>query len=95
MARFLSSSDLSHQPQHRIIELIHYALFERNNGVIRDVDFFRANFRAALCDIAKPEAQLFFQQPDPRLAVKRMHFQASNPHEEPRSAKLLVLVVLS
>ena len=43
---------LADQPRQRIIELIDYALLQRNNGIVGDGDAFRANFGAAFGDVA-------------------------------------------
>src|SRR5271155_415634 len=45
------SEDLTHDLQHWIIELVHDALFERDDGVIGDLDLFRTHFRTAFRDV--------------------------------------------
>jgi hypothetical protein len=50
-----SASDLPHQPQHRIVKFIHHSLFQRDNRVVSDVNFFRTNLSAALRNVAKPQ----------------------------------------
>src|SRR5689334_6381639 len=70
----LSTSNLFYQLQQRIIEFIDHTFFQRNDGVVSDVNFFRADFGAALGDVAVAEAQLILEQSYAGGAVKRMHF---------------------
>src|SRR5712675_1962512 len=86
---------LSDNPNQRIVKFVHHPLLQRNNGVIRNVNIFRADLRATFRDVAKPDAQLILQQLRPRNAIHRMHFQSRHAHKKSRSAKLLVLVMVS
>ena len=43
---------------------IHHAFLQRNNGVVRDRNTFRTNLRAALRDVAQPDAVLVLQIAD-------------------------------
>jgi hypothetical protein len=75
--------------------LVHDPLFEGNNGVIGDVNFFRADFRAALGDIAESQAHLISQKLHPRFAVKRMHLQSRYSDKETRPGKILEFIVIA
>src|ERR1700720_4123647 len=46
------SADLSCDPHQRIVITIDDALLQRNDGIVRDMDVLRTNFRAALRNIA-------------------------------------------
>src|SRR5437763_6167555 len=52
---------LAHDAQHRIIELIHYALLQGNDGVVRNVEVLRADLSAALGDVAVADAHGVFE----------------------------------
>jgi hypothetical protein len=86
---------LPKEPSHRIIILVNDALFERNDCIVSDVNVFWTDLSAALGDVAISETQLFFQYRSAIEAVERMHFQAGNPNEETRSAKLILLFMIS
>src|SRR6266478_2719052 len=91
----LLASKLSQEPAHRIVEVIHHSLFQRNDCVVGDVDVFGANFRAAFGYVAESDAEFVFQQPGAIQTVKRMHFQAGDAHEEARAAELLNFLVIA
>src|SRR5436190_582548 len=40
------------QLQHRVVKLVHHALLERDDGIVRDRDVLGADLRAALGDVA-------------------------------------------
>src|SRR5213082_3022494 len=63
------TADLADQHEERVIEFIHDALFERDNGIVRDANLFRADLGAALCDVAQADAQFLAEQPSARCAV--------------------------
>jgi hypothetical protein len=50
------AADLADKHEQRIIVFIHYSLFERDDGVVSDVDIFGAYLRAALRDVAEAKA---------------------------------------
>src|SRR6266576_2843883 len=64
------TADLADQHEERVIEFIHDALFERDNGIVRDANLFRADLGAALCDVAQADAQFLAEQPSARRAQK-------------------------
>ena len=59
------------------------------------MNFFWADFRAALGDIAIADAQFFSQQGGSRNAVERMHFEAGGADKEARSAERIVFLVIA
>src|SRR5713226_6223539 len=89
------TTDLANQHKQRIVKLIHHSLLQRNDGVVGDMNFFRANFRTALGDVAKPDAELLLQQAGTRNTVERMHFQPRDADKEARPAELFALPVVA
>ena len=84
-----------HQLQHRVVELVHHPLLERDDGVVRDRDVFRADLRAALRDVAVADAVLLLQVRHAVRGVERVHLQLRDVDEEPRADELVVLVVVA
>src|SRR6059058_3245824 len=78
-----------------IVKLVHYALLERDDGVVRNVDLFGTNLRAALRDITIAQAKLILEQPRAAESVQRMHFQSRDANEETRAGELFLLVVFA
>src|ERR1700732_391499 len=89
------SSNLTHNPNQRIVKLVYHPLLQGNDRVIRNMDILRADLRAAFRYVAKSDAQLILQQLRPRDAIHRVHIQPCHAHKKPRPAKLLVLVMIS
>src|SRR5437667_3404800 len=91
-------SDAAHLPKKHsqgIVKLVHYALLERDDGVVRNVNLFGTNLRAALRDIAIAQAKLILEQARAVEPVQRMHFEAGHSNEESRAGELFLLVVLA
>src|SRR5438034_1324769 len=89
------TADLADQHEERVIEFIHDALFERDNGIVRDANLFRADLGAALCDVAQADAQFLAEQPSARCAVHGVHLQTRDAHKKARPRELFLLVVLA
>src|SRR5260370_42028129 len=89
------AADLPEQHSHGIVKLVDHALFERDDGVVGDVNVLRANLSTTLGDIAIAQAKLILQQAGAVATVERMHFQASDSNEEARAGELLLLVVFA
>src|SRR5947207_10935070 len=53
------------------------------------------NFRAALRNVAVPQAKLILEQARAVESVQRMHFEAGHSNEESRAGELFLLVVLA
>src|SRR6516162_114903 len=96
LAWFLScTADLADQHEERVIEFIHNPLLERDNGIVGDVNLFRADLRAAFRDVALADAQFLAQQPAARCAVHGVHLQTGHAHKKARPRELFLLVVLA
>src|SRR5919106_6560602 len=89
----LPSPDLAHQPLGRIVVLVGDTLLEGDDGVVGDVDVYRADFGAALGDVAEPEAVVLLEVGQPVGLVHGVHLQPLVPDEEAWSCELGVLVV--
>ncbi len=92
---FRRAANLANKHEQRIIELIHHSLLQRDDGIVGDMDIFRADFRAALSDVTKADAQLVLQHLRSRGTVERMHLQRGGAHEKPWPAKLFLLAVIT
>src|SRR5262245_19234071 len=68
-----------------IVKLVHYALLERNDRVVGDCDAFRANFRAALGDVAIAHALGLLEFRQPVFGVQRVHLQCRGVNQKTRS----------
>jgi hypothetical protein len=79
----------------RVVELVNDTLLKRNDGVIGDADFLRANFGAAFRDVAETQTELVAEKFCAGDAVKRVHFEAGNAHEETGAGELVVFVVIA
>src|SRR5438034_11770254 len=78
-------SDAAHLPEQLgqgIVRLVHYALLERDDGVVGDVDLFGTNLRAALRDITISQAKLILEQRRAAESVQSKHFQSRDAIEE-------------
>src|SRR5215210_6647368 len=89
----LSTPDLAHQPFGGIIVFVRDALLEGYDGIVGDVDVYRADLGAALGDVAEPQAVVFLEIPEAVRLVHRVHLQPLVPDEEPGARELGVLVV--
>src|ERR1700730_10015871 len=74
----LSAANLADKHEQRIVKLIHHPLLQRNDGIVGDVDIFRADLGAALRDVTEANAQFFLQQMRTGGAVERMHLKRSS-----------------
>src|SRR5262245_39117734 len=84
---------LPKEPQHRIVEAVHHALLERDDRVVRDRDALRADFRAALRDVAEPDPAALLEEPGAVPAVDRVHLEPGDAHEEARARELVLELV--
>src|SRR5215210_7520674 len=89
----LSTPDLAHQPFGGIIVFVRDALLVGYDGIVGDVDVYRADLGAALGDVAEPQAVVFLEVAEPVRLVHRVHLQPLVPDEEPGTGELGVLVV--
>src|ERR671916_980945 len=89
----LAPSYLAHQPFGRVVVLVGDALLEGDDGVVGDMDVYRADLGAALGYVAVPEAVVLLEVGKPVGLVHRVHLQPLVPDEEAWSCELGVLVV--
>ena len=82
------SQDLFEQFPDGVVILIHHPLFEGDDGVVRDMDSFRADLGAALGDVAQPDARLVLEVFHPGGCVQGVHLQSGYSHEEPGAGEL-------
>src|SRR6266567_9348362 len=87
---FFAVFEKPRQLAQRIIELIDDALFQRNDSVIGDRDTLRANFGAALGDVAVTDAVVTLQFLQPVFGVQRVHLQSGRMNQKARADKSLV-----
>src|SRR4029453_2003421 len=71
----LPSANLSKKPRNRIVMVFDYALLQRDDCVVCDVNIFRTDLCAALGDVAEADAEVLFEQLCARQAIQRMHFE--------------------
>ena len=80
---------------YRIVEPIDDALLERDDRVVGDRDVLGAHLRAAVRDVAVPDAVLVFQRLEPVLGVERVHLERRGVDEEARPDELGVQRVIA
>src|SRR5271168_4053715 len=68
-----ATEQLVAQPYHRIVFPVGHAFLHWDQRVVGDLDAFRADFGAALGDVAISEAVLFLRLVAPVEGVQRMH----------------------
>src|SRR5437660_7875839 len=90
-----SLSKPAQKPAHRIIILVNYALFKRNDRIVGNVNILGTDFRAAFGDVAVTDAQFVLQQLSPIQAIERVHLQTGNANEEARAGELFRLLVIA
>src|ERR1051326_2051944 len=52
-----AAANFAEQHGERVVEFVHYAFLQRDDGIVGYVDLFGADFRAAFGDVAQAEAQ--------------------------------------
>src|SRR5207248_8458413 len=80
----LRAEDLADDLQHRVIILVYDALFQRNDGVVGDMNVFRTDLSTTLRDVAISQAHLVFQCLDARGTIEWMHLECCDTNEEAR-----------
>ena len=58
----LLAHDFAEEHGYGVVELVDDALFERDDGVVGDVNFFGADFGAAFGDVAEADAEVVFEK---------------------------------
>src|SRR5215208_2131518 len=84
-----------HELADRIEELVDHALLERNDRVVGDRDVLRTHLGAAFRDVAIPNPVRLLERRYTIFRIQRMHLERSSIHEESRSYKLLMLLVIA
>src|SRR5438045_4088666 len=85
----------SQQPRERIVEPVDHSLFQRNDRIVGDRDVFRADFRAALGDVAVADAVLLAKLRDAVGRIERIHLERCRVGQEPRTDELVVQPVIA
>src|SRR5438034_83082 len=83
-----------HAP-HRVVEVVHHALLQRDDGVVRDVDRLGADLGAALGDVAVADAGLLLQVAAARGGVERVHLEARDAYQEARAGEGVRALVIA
>src|SRR5262249_50063208 len=80
-------------PGDRIVKGSGNALLQGNDGVIGDVDVFRADLSTALGNVAQADAKGVLEFTQAVGRVQRVHRQGSNAHHEARPGKVVSPVI--
>ena len=88
-----ATQDLAAQPGDGVVGGVHDAFFERDDGVVGDLDVLGAHLGAALGDVAHPEAHALAQQLPAVVGVERMRLEL-HVADEHAGAGVMGLVVL-
>jgi hypothetical protein len=91
----LPAADLAEEHGQRIVEFVHDALFERDDGVVGDANLLGTDLRATFGDVAKTKAELILEKASAVECVEGMHFETGDSNEEARASELLLLVVFA
>ena len=70
--------------------LVHNALLQWDDGVVCDSDSLRADFCAALRDVAETDAVIAPEVVCTACGIERMHFESCSVHQEPWTDELLM-----
>src|SRR5262249_48986060 len=95
LIRVRHSAYLAHKFQQRVVELIHHALLERDDGIVGDLDLFRTDLSAALGDIAVTDSKFVLQQFGAIDIIERVHLQPGYADKKARATELLFLVMIA
>lgn len=80
---------------YRVIELGDDPFLQRDDGVVRDLDFLRADFGAAFRDVAEADVSLVLEIAETIGCVFRMHFETGGPYQESRTHEFVLAIVIS
>src|SRR5947209_8548524 len=95
LIRFWRAAYLADKLENGIIKFINHTLFERNNGIVCDVNLFRTDLGAAFGNVAIADAKFILEELETRDIVQRVHLQCSHANKEARAAELFFLVVIA
>src|SRR6516162_2469978 len=85
----------SQEAEHRIVKLVHDALFQRDDRIIGNGDALRADLRTAFRNIAKSDPKGFFEFLQAVGPIERVHLQGGDVDEKSRTDELVVLLVIA
>jgi hypothetical protein len=74
----------------RVEIFVDHAFLQRNDGIIRNPDAFRAHFCAALRDIAVTDAVIASKIVQAVFSIERMHFERRRVDQKTRPDELIV-----
>src|SRR5207245_11746743 len=83
------------EPAEGVVELVDDTFLQRDDGVVGDVDRLRADLRAALGDIAEPDARLLLQVRTTRFDVERVHLEPRQADEEAGTGEAVLAVMVA
>src|SRR5678816_2472371 len=89
------SPELPAKPGERSVGLVDHPLLQGDDGVVGDGDALRADFRAALRDVAVTDPVRGAQLLGAVFRVERMHLEGGDVHEEARADELVVESVVA
>src|SRR5438552_13920959 len=79
----------------RVVEVVHHALLQRDDGVVGDVDRLGTDLRAALGDVAVPDAGRLLEVARARRDIERMHLEAGDADQEAGAGEAVLLLVVA
>src|SRR5438132_5533326 len=91
--RLLPAAELAEEPDDGV-EVVGHPLLHGDDAVVGDVNVLGADLAAALGDVAEADARVLLHERRAVHGVERMHVQAGDLDEEPRSRELLLEVVV-
>src|SRR5881296_67544 len=71
----------------RVVEVVHHAFLQRDDGVVGDVDRLGTDLGAALGDVAVADAGLLLQVAAARGGIERVHLEARDAYKEARAGE--------
>jgi len=78
-----------------IVKLVYNSFFHRDDGIVGDMNVFRADFGAALCDVAEAYAGIFFDHLEAIGPIHRMHLQTRQSDHETRTVEAVLAIVIA
>src|SRR5579884_2971276 len=90
----LEHANLAQNALHRIKVIVRHPLLQGNDRVIRDVDMFRADLRAALRNVAEAHARIALKLLPAVKRIHRMHLQRPYPAHLPGAEEAIRLLML-
>src|SRR5215471_3296723 len=92
----LTSFLASHEPPdpgNGVVKGTSHALFQRDDGIVDDMDVFGTDLGTALRDVTQADAKGVLELTQAVGRIERMHRQGSNAHHEARASKVVAPMV--